>query len=241
MSGRPWHNFFLKCAAVRRAIAAFARRLPTWPKLTKPSGFCHRFANRGVRWAGMSQDQTGVAVARARQGALNGLYRRHWQELCRYVVRTFGAGPPDPEDVAQAAFTRFAALDDPERIENPRAFLYRTAHNIAINELRRDTTRQRHARALKSAPAEAATDEIDAERVLLARESARSLEAAIRRLPRRKRRLLLLHRVHGLSYAAIARQTGLSQTHVKRLIADALADCRAAMKAAERRNHGSRS
>lgn len=63
-------------------------------------------------------------VARQRETPLAELYRRHLSELTRYIARTFGAGPPDPEDVVQEAFAQFAALENPQAVENPRAFLF---------------------------------------------------------------------------------------------------------------------
>lgn len=42
--------------------------------------------------------------------ALALLYEADWEELVRYVRRTFGRGPPGPEDVVQAAFADFGAL-----------------------------------------------------------------------------------------------------------------------------------
>lgn len=59
--------------------------------------------------------------------AFEQIYRQYWSELCNYVLKTFGAGPPDPEDVAQAAFAKFAALENTDNIENKRAYLYSTA------------------------------------------------------------------------------------------------------------------
>src|SRR5689334_18562274 len=69
--------------------------------------------------------------------AFTALYTEHWAELCAYLKRTFGAGPPDPEDIAQAAFVRFARIEHQEKIENPGAYLQRIAHNIAVSELRK--------------------------------------------------------------------------------------------------------
>lgn len=58
-----------------------------------------------------------------RKSELGQLYHRYWGDICRYINSTFGSGPPDPEDVAQSVFVNFFSLDNPEAIENPRAFL----------------------------------------------------------------------------------------------------------------------
>lgn len=182
----------------------------------------------------MSQDQTGVAVAGRQRAMLGEIYRRHWLELCRYVASTFGAGPPDPEDVAQQAFVQLASLDDPEAVRNPRAFLYRTAHNIVITDKRRARTRTRYAPDLEYSYALRQGDDPTPERVILGKEQIGVVKAVLARMPRKRRRLLVLHRIHGLSYAEIARRTGYSQTAVKKHVAKAMTELDAALEAVER-------
>jgi hypothetical protein len=58
--------------------------------------------------------------------------------LCSYLERTFGVGPPDPQDVAQQAFLRYASLNtEVDAITNARAYLKRSAYNIVVDEYRR--------------------------------------------------------------------------------------------------------
>ncbi len=52
---------------------------------------------------------------------------------------------------------------------------------------------------------------------------ARRMRRAIRRLPRRQREVFCAVRYDDLSYAQIAKRTGLSATQVEALFADALA------------------
>jgi len=68
-------------------------------------------------------DHSTPALVR-RENGMDVLYARHWGELCHYIKKHFGAGPPDPEDVAQEAFVKFAAVNDREAIDNPRAYLF---------------------------------------------------------------------------------------------------------------------
>jgi RNA polymerase sigma factor (sigma-70 family) len=158
--------------------------------------------------------------------ALARLYRTHWSELCVYVRRRFGAGPPEPEDIAQAAFVRLSARGDLEGLENPRAFLYRVVHNLAIEERRRARTRTR-IEADYLPIGEEETDDRDPERVSIGKDRRRLLEIAFASLEPRTRQILIMSRQDDLSSAEIARRLGLSPTHVKRLIADGIAHCRA--------------
>ena len=158
---------------------------------------------------------------------LAALYRRHWAELTAYARRTFGAGPPEPEDIVQAAFARFAALPENTEVANPRAFLFRTAHNIGVDAQR----------SLARAGA-AATDpqltcdgrDFSPEDVLVSRDELARLEAALASLRPRQRTALLMHRLDGLSFAEIGRRMGLSPSGARKLVEQGFAASMATMK-----------
>jgi RNA polymerase sigma factor (sigma-70 family) len=161
------------------------------------------------------------------------LYERYWNDLCRYVRATFGAGPPDPQDVAQSAFARFLSMDDREAVENPRAFLYTTARNIALDFNRHLRHVHRHRLDAAQDAGVPTIDECSPERITLARERAAALAAAVESLPRRQRQALLLNRLHDLSYSEIAEHIGSSKSDVRRQIARALATIEAALEKCE--------
>ena len=161
---------------------------------------------------------------------LQKIYDRCKPELCRYISKTFGAGPPEPEDVVQAAFAHFAALDNPDRIENPRAFLYRVAHNIVVSQYRRQAVHRKYVHETRHVVQENILDDLHPERVLLAKEKTAILKDALETLPELERKLVIMHRIHGLSYAEIARRMKMSQTEVKRQIARAIVTCHDAIE-----------
>jgi hypothetical protein len=51
-----------------------------------------------------SSGDAAIRSVSARARVLGPLYASCWAELCSYLKRTFGVGPPDPQDVAQQAF-----------------------------------------------------------------------------------------------------------------------------------------
>jgi RNA polymerase sigma-70 factor (ECF subfamily) len=173
--------------------------------------------------------ETGAPVDRERRQQLSDLYRVHWQGLCGYVRAQFGPGPPEPEDVAQSAFVRFAAAD-PARIENPRAFLYATARNLVIDHHRQAQRVAAHDRAAQSGAAENPLYESSPENVLLQAERFRILAQALERMPLKRRRLVLLNRFEGLSYAEIGEQFGMSAENVRKHIERTLAECLRALR-----------
>lgn len=172
---------------------------------------------------------------RSRHRFLQTVYDQYWPELCRYLASRFGEGPPDPQDVVQQAFTQLAAMDKPEKVENPRAFLYRAAINTAIDHKRRTQRRSRILRTEYPAAQEEFSDDLGPERVLLGKDELRVLERAILALPERERVFFLLNRLDGLSFAEIARRTGRSESGVRLIVERALAKCQSALRKSERR------
>ncbi|HEX6860481.1 MAG TPA: sigma-70 family RNA polymerase sigma factor [Caulobacteraceae bacterium] len=163
----------------------------------------------------------------AQAGPLAALYRRHWAELTAYARRTFGAGPPEPEDIVQAAFARFAALPDNTTVANPRAFLFRTAHNIALDARR---SQARHGAASLDPQFPGEGHDFSPEDVLVSREELARLEAAIAGLRPRQRTALLLHRLDGLSFAEIGRRMGVSPSGARKLVEQGFAAAMASMR-----------
>jgi len=151
----------------------------------------------------------------------------HRPALVRFLNRKLGC-IEDARDVAQDALLRMHRLESSEGIENSRAFLFQVASNLAIDMLRR---RSLHARFLGEEaarlgdvgePLDAATPE----GIVAARQQLRLILDTIDKLPPRPRRALLLQRSHGLSYAEIASEMGVSVSSVEKYILEALRHCR---------------
>jgi RNA polymerase sigma-70 factor (ECF subfamily) len=167
-------------------------------------------------------------------GGVEGLdlaYRSHREDIRRYIARTFGAGPPDPEDAVQAAFERYAAIPDRARVENPKAFLIRSARNYVIDQRRRHAVRASYV-ADEAGTATQAEDR-DAERVLSAKERLEIIERTIQTMDPRRQQVLIMNRIHGISCVEIARQLNRSPTLVKTMLAEALTLCERALRQAD--------
>jgi len=177
----------------------------------------------------------GTPTLGRRDAGMDVLYARHWGELCHYIKKHFGPGPPDPEDVAQDAFMRFVAIEDRQAIDNPRAYLFRTAHNVLVDEHRRLALRRVRPADTEARPA---SDDRTPERVLAGQEQLGILARTLRAMPAARSRSFLLNRLQGLSCAAIARMTGYSESAVKKHIDVTLMDLEAALSAAERMGSG---
>ena len=163
-------------------------------------------------------------------GDLEVHYRQHRSSIRRYIVQRFGHGPPDPDDAVQAAFERFARVEDKAAIVDPGAFLRRSAHNFVLDHHRAEKVRARHANMEEALGAD--TDDLDPERVLSARQRLAIIERAIRDMDEKRRDVLIMSRIQGLSSAEIARRLRCSPTLVKMRLAEAVMLCLRALRAA---------
>jgi len=157
--------------------------------------------------------------------ALIASFRENYQDLLRFLTRRTG-NAERAADVAQDTYVRLAAIPPTNLdIQNPRAFVYRVAGNLAIDMMRREGRIAADFTLLEAAetvPDTAPSPEASA----LARERLRLLEAALDELPSKPRLALLLSRVEGRSFVEIARQLGVSESMVAKYIAQALRHCR---------------
>lgn len=163
-------------------------------------------------------------------GLISDLYKKHWQELCSYLRSRYGDGPPEPEDIAQSTFAKLSELDTLSQIDNPKAFLFRTARNLLIDQFRRRVTGEKYlVREAEYAEASGLSAVSGPERVLMSREELTMLESAVQGLDQRERDFLLLHRLHNLGFTEIGRRVGMSRNGVKAIIKRALEKCEKAV------------
>ena len=143
------------------------------------------------------------------------LYDVHALPLLKYLKARFSS--EEASEVAQEAWLRMYRLDNPESLRNPRAFLFQTASNLAIDRLRRSQLEQRH-QEREVVPEESPSMETTVD----ARESLAIVEAAMHELPENCRQAFLLHRTRDLSYPEIAEALGVSTSMVEKYIIQAL-------------------
>lgn len=166
---------------------------------------------------------------KTRKTLLEKLFAEHGQALVRFVSRMV-RNTEDAEDIAQHAYLRLQKLSDEKELENPRAYLYQIANNLAVDQLRRGKLHMEYVSQQMPAEGETATDDHadhqSPERVLAARQQLQSIHDAMDSLPLKCRQAFLLHRTRGLSYNDIAREMNISVSSVEKYILQALKVCR---------------
>jgi RNA polymerase sigma factor (sigma-70 family) len=145
-------------------------------------------------------------------------------ELVRFAARR-GAGHA-AEDVVQDTWLRLREGADPATWREPRAVLFTTAANLAIDAQRRDGRAARLAEAVAGEAASSAAPGPD--RLLEGRARVERLAAALDSVPPACRDAFLMNRLEGLTHRQIARRLGVSTKTVQRCIERALLACVAA-------------
>lgn len=131
------------------------------------------------------------------------VYEDSYEDLVRFLYRVVWEDDR-AHDLAQETFVR-ALRHDPD---DPRAWLFSVARNLARDEARSAIRQRRHLALVRRE--EAGRAEEDAEQEMEREQRRESVRAALARLSERDREILLLWDA-GLSYDEIAEQTGLAR------------------------------
>jgi RNA polymerase sigma-70 factor (ECF subfamily) len=142
------------------------------------------------------------------------------QPLMRFFRRRTGTDA-EAEDLTQEVFVRLLRQPDSASIDNPEAFLFRTALNLLRDRARRNRTRASHAAEL--AHRLDRFEGLSPERVLEGRQSLQRALQVLGELDERVRDAFVLHRLEGLKYAEIAELFGVSVSSVEKYVIKALA------------------
>lgn len=150
----------------------------------------------------------------------------HETALKRFLSRIL-LTESDVEDVAQEAFIRAYSASATQDIQMPKAFLFRIAKNLAINERSRmwNTTTVFMGNAEELDSVGSNDSEVSGEDRLDSHRKIALLEQAIGQLPTQCRRVFVLRKIEGFSHKEIAAEVGISVSTVEKHIAAGLVRC----------------
>lgn len=161
-----------------------------------------------------------------RAAVIERLFREHNEALVRFLRGRVGSHN-EALEVAQEAYVRLLSLDQPGAVSYLRAFLFKTAANIAIDRRRRDLS---YDRATGNGPlfvefAENRTPE----RQVAGEQTLRRLGSLIESMPAKCRAAFVMSQIHGLDAATIATRLGITDSMVRKYVVRALLRCREQM------------
>ena len=163
--------------------------------------------------------------AESRAAVIERLFREHNEALIRFLRGRVGSRN-EALEVAQEAYVRLLSLDQPGAVSYLRAFLFKTAANIAIDRHRRHSSYDRV--ACQSLFGELA-EERTPERQVAAEQSLQRLEKLIESMPAKCRAAFIMSQIQGLDAATIASHLGVTDSMVRKYVVRALLHCRQQM------------
>lgn len=151
----------------------------------------------------------------------------HYRDLLRHLTHKL-RNPDDAADIAQTTFEQvyqhaLAAPGHASVIESPRALLFRTAHNLCIDQARHRQVAQAWSvdrSAVHGTLAAPSTEHVAAYRQLVER-----VVHELEQLPPRRREVFLLFRAHGHTQTEIANKLKITEAAVAKHVVRATLDC----------------
>ena len=144
------------------------------------------------------------------QDRVSRLFEEARDDVYRYLL-TLGLHPPRAQEAVQEVFLRlYATMKKGEEIENPRAWVFRVAHNYGLKLRERQATESSFDPGLE---ATLASPGENPEKALLQRERMVRFHNAVEGLSEQQKRCLFL-RMEGLRYPEIGAALGISASAV---------------------------
>ncbi|UCC14615.1 MAG: sigma-70 family RNA polymerase sigma factor [Gammaproteobacteria bacterium] len=137
--------------------------------------------------------------------------------VSRYVA------PDDVDDIVQETYLRLCRVAMVDEIQNPRAYIYRIARNLALDSLKKADNAQT-VPFVEDFPEPGARSD-DVVRQVESSEEFGHFCDSVRRLPAQARRVFVLKKVYGFSQRRIAADLGISQSTVEKHVALASRRC----------------
>jgi RNA polymerase sigma factor (sigma-70 family) len=172
-----------------------------------------------------SCDEAG-APFESTSAAVSQLFREHNRVLVGYLTVRLRSSQ-EAKEVAQEAYVRLLQQQEPGTPSLLRAYLFKTATNIAIDRLRHRSVRHRaEERPELFEDLTTSRPELDDPvKQLLAREQADQLLGYLQELPLKCQRVFNLHRLDGVPQHEVAVRLGFSERMVRRYVTYAMVYC----------------
>ena len=162
------------------------------------------------------------------QNGLEKLYRNHSKQLVGYVYN-FLRSEHEAEEVAQEAFLKLHSAKKPEKIISPKAFLYRIAHNLAMNTLRRRKI-VRFDTGVDMEEIEMESNEPLADQQLSSKQEFKIFCEAVAMLPPKCREAFTLRVIHKKSFKEVAQELNIALSTVEKHVLRGMRDCQKYME-----------
>ena len=167
-----------------------------------------------------------IAPSAPNSAAVSQLFREHNRMLVGYLTTRLRS-EQEAKEIAQESYVRLLQLHEPGTPSLLRAYLFKTATNLAIDRLRHRSVRQRaeEQQELFAELAPTYNEWDDPAKQLLVRDQADQLLGYLQELPIKCQHVFKLHRLEGLPQHEVATRLGFSDRMVRRYVSYAMVYC----------------
>ncbi|WP_019866481.1 RNA polymerase sigma factor [Methylovulum miyakonense] len=152
------------------------------------------------------------------------LLHKHRGELQRFLAGRI-ACPETVEDILQIMFLRLSAYQTETRVDNPRAFLFKIAANLATDHLR--SQQRRNETLITDEQIDEFLDYTPSpETALISQQQLAVLKQAIQELPPKCRDVFILCKFHHYTYLQAAQHLGIAESTATKHMIKALEHCK---------------
>ncbi|MCB4360968.1 RNA polymerase sigma factor [Quatrionicoccus australiensis] len=156
--------------------------------------------------------------------AIASLYIDHIGEIRRFLTRRLSCVEVATE-LAQEVFVRYLLAAPQRPVDNPRAFLFRIAGNLAIDHGRANPLSAAHWVDIEEC-ADLVSDYPSPERFAIARQEVERLRRAIDALPPKCRAVFIRHKFDGVPQARLAQEYRVTLNAIEKHLVRALISLR---------------
>lgn len=153
------------------------------------------------------------------------LMQRHRDELLRFLSKRVNCSDV-ALDIFQDTFIRYAGYRNKGSVDNPRAFIFKIAANLATDYLRSRSRQLKHVTGQDVLPEAFEDAKPSLERTVISEQQLEHVIEALSELPPKCRTVFILLKFKHYSYAQVEQQLGISQTMILRYLNRALTHCR---------------
>lgn len=141
--------------------------------------------------------------------------------LMRSIMK-MSAQQEDVDDILQETFLRVFNADKKTRITSPQDYLFVVSRNLVIKGL----SRQSREIVTEIDDALLGVDDVPIDMTLHYKEKFEAFNKALRSLPEKNRRAILLRKFYGLSHNEIAKKMNVSVSSVEKYISGGVKQCK---------------
>ncbi|MGK5045454.1 RNA polymerase sigma factor [Janthinobacterium sp. GB4P2] len=176
----------------------------------------------GLKASNVADEVVGDSFGETGHGiALGDFLAANYARLHRRLLRNLGC-PELASDCLHDAWLRLAGMSVPVFVQNPNAYVYRVACNVAMDQLRGTRSSQHD----DEAAIEHLTDPAPGpDLIALARSDLAAVERAMQRMPHRHRSVLLALRIEEKTRQEVADEYQVSLTSIDTMLRQALDHC----------------